>query len=282
MSDAGLSGVSLGPVSLTVGDLERSLGFYRDLVGLRELSRSGGDVTLGAGSRAVVRLIEERGARPAPRRATGLFHTAILFPDRAALARVVRHIAEARYPFTGASDHLVSEAFYLDDPDAHGVELYRDRPRSEWPRDGDTIQMATLPLDVDGLLAEDESEFTGAPEGTCVGHVHLKTDDVANAERFFTNVVGMSITARYAESASFFSADGYHHHFAANIWASRGAGPSPDGTARLVEYVIDVPDADAVAAFASRAEHAGIAVHRGDARVSIKDRWGQRLVVARR
>jgi catechol 2,3-dioxygenase len=269
----------LGPVKLSVGDLERSLGFYRDLVGLRVLAHAGSEVSLGTGDLAIVRLVEEPGARPAPRRSTGLFHTAILFPDRASLASVARHIASRQYPFSGASDHLVSEALYLDDPDGHGAELYRDRPRAEWRWENGELQMATLPLDVTGLLAEATGEFAGAPEGTCVGHVHLKANDVGGAGRFFTNVVGLALTARYGESASFFASDGYHHHFAANVWQSRGAAPAPDGHVRLVEYVIQTEHLDAVAAFAARAEAAGLRVVHDGARASVTDPWEQKLVV---
>lgn len=255
------------------------MAFYGDLVGLREMARAGIEVTLGTGDRAVVRLVEQPAASTAPARATGLFHTAVLFPDRASLATVVRHIASAQYPFTGASDHLVSEALYLDDPDGHGVELYHDRPQTEWQFDGGTVQMATLPLDVNGLLADATGVFGGAPPDTCVGHVHLKVDDVAGAERFFTEVVGLARTARYGDAASFFAADGYHHHFGANVWQSRRASPAPSGAVRLLEYVIETATRDGVDAFARRAEAAGIAVTRDGGRATIADPWGQQLVV---
>ncbi len=166
----------LGPVTLAVADLERSLSFYRDLAGLRVLSRDASSVALGAGTNEVLHLVEEPGAKRAPHGSTGLYHTAILYPDRAALARVVQHIASRHYPFTGASDHRVSEAFYLNDPDGLGVELYRDRARAEWKWSGKTVEMATLPLDVQGLLADADRPFDGAPEGTRVGHVHLRVE----------------------------------------------------------------------------------------------------------
>ena len=272
-------GVRLGAVTLSVADAERSMTFYRDLVGLRELSRAGSLVTLGAGANPVLHLAETAGAQPAPARSTGLYHTAILFPDRAALARVVRHIAQNDYAFSGASDHLVSEAFYLDDPDGHGVELYRDRPSTDWPRRGDTIEMASLPLDVPDLLREATRDFDGAPEGTCIGHVHLKVHDLAQAEAFYTNVVGFAVTARYGDSATFLAAGGYHHHLGANIWHSRGAPPVPDGHVRLREIIIEVPGPADVDGFARRAERAGVAVTRDGARVTVRDPWNHSIVV---
>lgn len=269
----------LGPVTLSVADAERSMTFYRDLVGLRELSRAGSLVTLGAGGQPVVRLAETPGARPAPTRSSGLFHTAILFPNRAALARVVRHIAENDYAFSGASDHLVSEALYLDDPDGHGVELYRDRPSAEWPRLGGAIEMATLPLDVPDLLRDATRDFDGAPEGTRVGHVHLKVSDLAQAEAFYTNVVGFGVTARYGDSATFLAAGGYHHHLGTNIWQSRGAPPAPEGHVRLREIVVEVPGIADVDAFAQRTARAGMTVAREERRVTLADPWNHSVVV---
>ena len=235
------AGTRLGHVTLGVGDVERSAAFYRNLVGLREIRRSKTSLTLGSGDVPVLHLVEEAGAKPPPRRASGLFHTAILFPDRAALARVVKHIATHGYSFTGASDHLVSEAFYLDDPDGLGVELYRDRPRAEWPWKDGALAMATLPLDVNGLLSDAHGAFDGAPDGTRIGHVHLKVSDIAQAESFYRDVVGFEITTRYADSASFLAADGYHHHVAVNVWQSAGEAPAPPGHAGLREFVIAAP-----------------------------------------
>lgn len=237
-------GTRLGAVTLAVADLGRAAGVYSRLVGLAEVARDGRRLTLGAGGKAVVQLHEEPGARPAPARASGLYHTAILFPDRAALARVVRHIAASGYAFTGASDHLVSEAFYLDDPDGNGVELYRDRPRAEWRWDGDRVEMASLPLDIEGLLAEADGPFDGAPDETRIGHVHLKVSDIADAEAFYTGEVGFAVMARFGSGATFLAADGYHHHLGANVWQSRGAAPAPAGSAGLREFTIEVPGGD--------------------------------------
>jgi catechol 2,3-dioxygenase len=235
------SATRIASVTLAVADLDRSLGFYRDLAGLTELSRNGSQVSLGVGSAPILHLIEERGAEPAPDRATGLYHTAILYPDRAALGRTIAHIASKQYRFTGASDHLVSEAFYLDDPDGHGVELYRDRPRTEWKWEGDRIAMASLPLDVESVLADADRPFDGAPEGTTIGHVHLKTHDIADAEAFYRDIVGFDVTAQLGDSATFLAAGGYHHHLAANVWQSRRGSPAPSGHVGLREIVISAP-----------------------------------------
>jgi catechol 2,3-dioxygenase len=231
----------MATVTLAVADLDRSVRFYRDLVGLREIRRDGTSVVLGAAEVPVVELVEERGAAPPPPRATGLYHTAILYPDRAALARVVRHISSDNYPFTGASDHLVSEAFYLDDPDGLGVELYRDRPRSEWKWNGAMIQMASLPLDIDDVLATADRPFDGAPAGTRVGHIHLKVSDIETAEAFYRDEVGFSLTTRFGSGATFLAADGYHHHLGANTWQSLGGNPAPPGHAGLRAFVVHTP-----------------------------------------
>jgi catechol 2,3-dioxygenase len=234
-------GTHIASATLGVADLDRSLRFYRDLAGLREMSRDGPRVSLGTEGAPILHLLEERDAAPPPPRATGLYHTAILYPDRAALARVIRHIAAKGHPFTGASDHLVSEAFYLDDPDGLGVELYRDRPRSEWKWNGDTIQMASLPLDVDDVLAAADRAFDGAPRGTRIGHLHLKVSDIAQAEAFYGDVAGFSVMTRFGSSATFLAADGYHHHIGANTWQSLAAGPAPAGHAGLRSFVINTP-----------------------------------------
>jgi catechol 2,3-dioxygenase len=234
-------GTQIANATLAVADLERSLHFYRDLAGLRELARDGASVSLGTEGAPILHLIEERDSAPPLRRATGLYHTAFLYPDRAALARVIRHIASEEYPFTGASDHLVSEAFYLDDPDGLGVELYRDRPRNEWKWEGDTIQMASLPLDVDDVLASADRPFDGAAAGTRVGHIHLKVSDIERAEAFYRDEAGFSLMTRFGPSATFLAADGYHHHIGANTWQSLGAQPAPPGHAGLRGFVIHTP-----------------------------------------
>jgi catechol 2,3-dioxygenase len=233
----------MGPVHLTVGDLARSLEYYASAIGLRALERDDGRATLGAGSPLLV-LVEEPGARPA-RRHTGLYHFALRVPDRVSLARWLAHAAREHVPLTGLSDHAVSEAIYLRDPDHHGIEIYHDRPREEW--EGEVAQrMTTLPLDVDDLLGEladpATADFGGLPEGTDMGHVHLSVASIPDSVAFYRDVLGFDLTAQVADQAAFLSAGGYHHHVGANVWESRGAPPPPPGSAALRHATIVLPD----------------------------------------
>jgi catechol 2,3-dioxygenase len=237
---------TVGAVHLTVADLDRSLDYYANAVGLRARERANRTAFLGSGGDDLLVLHEEPGARPV-RGHTGLFHYALLLPDRADLARWLVHAASERVALTGMSDHLVSEAIYLRDPDGHGIEIYRDRPRSEWEWDGERVRMATLPLDADGLVEVLEGDvpqaFAGLPAGTRMGHVHLHVADVPEAEAFYAGTLGFDVVARYGADATFMSAGGYHHHIGANVWAGRGATPPPPGSAALRHASILLPDA---------------------------------------
>ena len=232
----------MGLVELSVSDLDRSLAYWQDVVGLRVLSRENGAAELGVDT-PLVRFVEEPGARPA-RGYTGLFHVALLVPDRPSLGRFLAHTARERIPLTGLSDHVVSEAIYLRDPDYHGIEVYADRPREQW--EGRVSQtMTTIPLDTDSLVAEaGDAEFEGLPDGTTVGHVHLCVRDVDETIAFYRDRLGMGLTAHGGDQAAFLSAGGYHHHVGGNTWETRGAPPAPEGTARLLRFTIVVPDED--------------------------------------
>ena len=232
-------GLHLGPATLAVADRERSLAFYRDFLGLsviEESSRHGEPaITLGVGRQAVIRLVVRRGIAPLPRNVTGLYHAAILLPTRTALARIIVRLAEARYPF-GASDHAVSEALYLDDPDGNGLEIYRDRPRDTWQWRAGQVQMTTLPLDLENVVAElrdDEPRWAPMPAGTTLGHMHLRVGDVEAAERFYADVLGFDVVAGFP-GARFFSVDGYHHHLGTNCWQSASGQPRSEATAGLI------------------------------------------------
>jgi catechol 2,3-dioxygenase len=236
----------MGAVHLTVSDLARSLEYYEGVVGLQVHGRDNGDARLGTGGEDLLVLYEEPGAQPAPRN-TGLFHFALLVPSRHDLARWLAHAANDQIPLEGLSDHLVSEAIYLRDPDWHGIEIYRDRPRAEWERDGEFVKMATLPLDVQGVLSALEPgapAFELLPRGTTMGHVHLQVNDIPSTERFYTDLLGFELQARYGDQASFLAAGGYHHHVGANVWNSRGAGPPPPGSAALRHATVLLPDED--------------------------------------
>jgi catechol 2,3-dioxygenase len=230
----------MGLVELSVSDLDRSLAYWQEAIGLRLLSRENGAAELGADA-PLVRLVEEPGARSA-QGFTGLFHVALLVPDRPSLGRFLAHTAREQIPLTGLSDHVVSEAIYLRDPDYHGIEVYADRPREQW--EGRVSQtMTTIPLDTDSLLAEAGDEgFDGLPHGTTVGHVHLCVSDVDEMVGFYRDVLGMGLMAQGGQQAAFLSAGGYHHHVGGNTWETRGAPPAPEGTARLLRFTIVLPD----------------------------------------
>ena len=231
----------MGTVALTVADLDRSIGFYERVLGLRVLTRDDGRASIGAGGE-LLSLVEEPGARSA-RGYTGLYHFALLVPERSDLARWLAHVARERIPLAGASDHFVSEAIYLSDPDDHGIEVYRDRPREHW--EGQVSRMTTLPLDIADLLSEvDANEsFGGLAEGTTMGHVHLRVAEIPETVRFYRDVIGFDLMVLFANQAAFLSAGGYHHHVGANVWESHGAPPPPAGTARLRHATVVLPDA---------------------------------------
>lgn len=251
----------LGAVSLASPDPRRLVAFYRDLLGLDVLAE--GDTTvLGAGGKPLVEVLDRPSAPPAPRRAPGLFHMAIRVPDRASLAARLLALSGAGLRL-GASDHLVSEALYVDDPDGNGVEIYRDRPRAEWPIEPDgSIAMQTLPLDLQALAREAKAAGGPAPAGTDMGHVHLKVNDLDAARRFWVDTVGLAIMARYP-GALFVSADGYHHHVGLNVWQSGGAPVPAAGTAGLDHFRIALAP-DAFAALAARLAAAGVATQPSD------------------
>jgi catechol 2,3-dioxygenase len=271
-------GTHIGPVRLTVADLDRQRGFYLRALGLRELGADGGVVRLGVPGRTLVELVDSPGAPARPARTTGLFHLAILVPDRSELARSLRRVLDAGGSFTGASDHLVSEALYLDDPEGNGIEIYRDRRREEWTHDGGELRMATLPLDVEGVLAEmPGGPDEGMPAGTTMGHAHLQVRDIPEAEAFYSGVVGFEPTVRSYPGALFLSAGGYHHHVGLNTWSTAGA-PAPPERARGLSHVeVVVPSAEEIARIEARAREAGHEARRTDGGLLLRDPSGSRL-----
>ena len=253
----------LGMVSLTVADLTRSLRFYGDMLGFSSIERGGTAVLLSAGGAPLLELVEQPGVKPKPPRTTGLYHFAILVPSRADLARSLRRLAEMRWPLQGAADHLVSEALYLADPDGNGIEIYRDRPRAQWPLRDAQVQMATDPLDVKGVLGElsqDDRVWNGLPAGTTIGHIHLHVADLRQAEEFYCGVLGFDVMQRGYPGALFVSAGGYHHHVGLNIWAGSGAPPQPAGTAGLRHYSVVLPDFSSLEGLLDRLKAARIPV----------------------
>jgi catechol 2,3-dioxygenase len=272
----------MGAIHLTVADLDGVRDFYRDAIGLAELESGDGIVRLGTGGRPVVELVGDPDAPPRPRGTSGLFHLAIVVPTRADLARALQRVAEAGSRLSGASDHLVSEALYLSDPEGNGIELYRDRPREEWPvRDG-VLQMDTLPLDLDGVLGElrREDANAGMPSGTRMGHVHLNVGDLTAAEAFYSGALGFDVMVRGYPGALFVSAGGYHHHIGLNTWAGEGAPPPPPGSQGLREFEILVPDERALEAIERRIASQGLEHRRENDILHLVDPSGNQLALA--
>jgi catechol 2,3-dioxygenase len=265
----------IGAVHLAVSDLERSLDFYERVLGLPLISRGDEEAILGTDPRRpLLQLTRLAEPTPVPGHATGLFHVALLHPGRRDLAQTVLRLAEARWPLTGASDHGVSEALYLNDPDGLGLEVYADRPREEWPApDGDDpIRMYTIPLDLRSLLATGEEQLTERiADGTVVGHVHLKVADVDRAVRFYRDALGLDVMA-HLPSAAFVAAGGYHHHFGLNTWQSLGAEPAPVTSPGLRLVELHVSDAGELDAAEQRLGDAGVAdVRRDGEMLSVHD-----------
>jgi catechol 2,3-dioxygenase len=271
----------MGAVHVTVSDLERSLAYYGDSVGLSVLEQGSGFASLGAGDVELLGLVEEEGARPASRH-TGLYHFALRVPDRVDLARWLAHAARDRVPLVGMSDHFVSEAIYLTDPDGHGIEIYHDRPRVVW--EGLVAsRMTTDPLDVADLTGELDDPaaepFDGLPAGTDMGHVHLQVADVAATIDFYRDVLGFDVMAELFGSAAFLAAGGYHHHVGANTWHSLGAPPPPPGTAALRHATILLPDAAERDRAAVRVADAGSEPESRDDGVLVRDPSGIGLLL---
>jgi catechol 2,3-dioxygenase len=277
------SGTTMGAVRLAVADLDAVRDFYRQAIGLVEVESDGGVIRLGAGGSEdpIVELVGEADAPPRPRGTSGLFHLAILVPSRADLARALQRVAEAGWRLSGASDHLVSEALYLSDPEGNGIELYRDRPRDEWPVREGKLQMDTLPLDLDGVLGELRREDATAPmaPGTRIGHVHLNVGDLTAAEGFYSGALGFDVTVRGYPGALFVSAGGYHHHVGLNTWAGEGVPPPPEGSRGLRQFEIVLPDADQLAAEENRLREAGFEPAREDGEVRVTDPSGNAVVL---
>ncbi len=264
----------VGPVTLTVSNLEHAADFYIRKLGFETTSEAGHTTRLGAGGRDLLVLTENPAAHQVPR-TTGLFHFAILLPSRADLGRCLVHYLQAGGRLQGAADHLVSEALYLADPEGNGIELYRDRPRHEWIRDGNEIRMTTDPLDVEELLTEgSDGAWHGMPAGTTLGHMHLRVADIPRSEWFYHDVLGFDITARYGESALFLAAGGYHHHIAVNTWGSAGAPPAPEDATGLREFTVKLPNGAELNRVADRILSAGIPVENAAASALVRDPSG--------
>lgn len=272
----------LGPAALRVSDAERALDFYVNKIGLSLRERSDAFALLGTAGEDVLRLDIAPGIGPRDERETGLYHIAILLPDRPSLGAAIARLA-ANDVKLGAADHLVSEAIYIWDPDNNGIEIYRDRPRNEWIWKAGQVQMSNRPLDFQGLLAEPGVEMLARQpmkDGTRIGHIHLEVDDLAKARKFYGDVVGFKLVATLP-GAAFLSAGGYHHHLGANVWESRnGPLPSP-AKAGLSMMTFELPDQASVDALRQRLDSEEIETKPAENGFDFIDLWRTKVAVRR-
>jgi catechol 2,3-dioxygenase len=271
-------GFQLGPAALRVSGADRALDFYVNKVGLALRRRTDASAMLGTDQEDVLRLDFKPGIAPRNYKESGLYHVAILVPDRFSLGAAIARLAASNVKL-GAADHFVSEAIYLWDPDNNGIEIYRDRPREEWIWSGDQVQMKNSALDFESLLAQPDVEAKRPmTAGTRIGHIHLEVDDLERARKFYSEIIGFSPTAA-RPGALFMSAGGYHHHLAANVWESRnGPLPSPD-TAGLSLMTFELPDENSMKALRTRLETATVEVKSSDNGFDFVDPWRTRVAV---
>jgi len=269
----------IGRVRLQVSDLNRSVDYYEKVLGLRVITREGNRAELGPMDEDVVilELNEKPAVRHVARRGLlGLYHFAVLLPDRASLGRFIAHLSEIG-AYAGMSDHFVSEAVYLTDPDGLGIEVYADRPRTSWVVEDRQLAMTTKPLDVNSVVeAAQGAKWNGAPKGTRIGHVHFYVGDLDEAASFYHNGLGFDKIVWSYPGALFVSAGGYHHHVGLNTWA-QGSPVATDDDARLLDWELRLPDAASVDAAAKSIEAAGFDVSRDDKAAVARDKWGIRL-----
>jgi catechol 2,3-dioxygenase len=269
----------IGAAALAVRDLDKVAAYYRDMLGLAEIDRSADTMRLGAGGVPFLVLEHRPQFKPDDPRSAGLYHNAFLMPTRLDLARWVLHIAKHRIPVTGASDHGVSEAFYLDDPEGNGVEVYADRPPSSWRWQGDMVEMITERLDVEAIVREVDDKtpiYDGAPDGLRIGHIHLHVGDIGKAEEFYCGALGLEVIRRRG-GATFMSSGRYHHHVGANVWRSPGAGMRDPDRAGLAWFAIEAEDDKAFDALASKLKAAGVTAANGANGLAFADPWGTRI-----
>jgi catechol 2,3-dioxygenase len=273
---------SLGAVRLNAGDQQSLARFYEQTVGLKQVDRNGVAALGTDAGRPIVELAPAPDAPPRPAGTTGLFHLAILVPSRLELARALRRVSESGWRLTGASDHLVSEALYLRDPEGNGIEIYRDRPREDWRQVDGEIAMDTLPLDLEGVLEElarDDSPPGAMSPGARLGHVHLNVADLPSSEAFYSGALGLDVTVRGYPGALFISAGGYHHHVGLNTWMGEGASPPPPGARGLDRFEMVLPSAADVDAAERRLADAGVDATRSEEGVTAVDPSGNRVLL---
>lgn len=267
--------VHVGRAHLVVRDLDTMASFYEQALGLKRIEQSASGVELGAGERVLLTLTTRGDAAPAPRNAAGLFHNAFLMPDRAELAHWLAHAAQLGLPFDGASDHLVSEAIYLSDPEGNGIEVYRDRKPEEWTYHADgTVEMDTRRLDLQALYdSAVRTPWAGMSPKAALGHIHLQVGGVPEADRFYEGVLGLKKMASYP-GASFFASGSYHHHVAANVWNSRNAPARTGAMTGLQDYALAFNDRETLDKVLATLEGLEIKVDRSAEGHRLTDPWG--------
>ena len=271
--------LSMGAVTLRVENLDLMIAYYRDAVGLDLISQMAGSAILGRAHKPALILEHAPEMKHASDNQAGLFHTAFLFETKAQLAYAVASVA-AKYPgsFTGSADHLVSEAFYFDDPENNGVELYWDRARTDWSWKHGQIEMGTFGLDPNAYLRDNLPEKV-ADTASNIGHVHLSVGSIEQAQDFYVNKLGFDVTMNWGGTALFVSAGGYHHHMAMNIWRSRGAGLRQP-TLGLRDVSILLPDTDALGAVSERLSHSKVSLRNDGQKIQLDDPWGNQVSLA--
>jgi len=269
----------IGAVGLIARDLDRLADFYRDLLGLSVLERTDRIARLGTGHTTLLEIEHRPEAKPDDPATAGLYHTAFLMPTRADHARWIMHVARNEVPITGASDHGVSEAFYLDDPEGNGIEVYNDRPAAQWNWQDSIVAMPTKPLDIQAILREVDpatATYSAAPEGLRIGHVHLRVGSTETAEDFYRGAIGLDLT-RHRGGATFMSSGHYHHHVGANVWHSQGAGRRDDDRAGLAWFSVEAADSDSFNGVAMRLKNANAPLKSTDNGLETSDPWGTRI-----
>lgn len=273
----------IGAIGLVARDLNGLTEFYRALLGLTVLEHNERTARLGVAGTTLIELEHRPDAKPDDPREAGLYHTAFLMPTRHDHARWITHIARNRVPITGASDHGVSEAFYLDDPEGNGIEVYNDRARERWEWENDLVVMQTKQLDIEAILAEIDpatATYASAPEGLRIGHVHLRVGSVEQAERFYRGVVGLDLTRRRG-GATFMSSGGYHHHVGANVWHSDGAQKRDEARAGLAWFSVEANNGAAYDGLKSRLMSADAPVKTISEGIETADPWGTKVRLIR-
>jgi catechol 2,3-dioxygenase len=268
----------IGAVGLVARNLDLLAGYYQNLLGLTVLERTPNLAKLGVNGVTLIEIEHRPDAKPDDERTAGLYHTAFLMPTRQDHARWILHIARNRVPITGASDHGVSEAFYLDDPEGNGIEVYNDRPRERWQIQDGLVVMQTKQLDIEAILREVEpaAAYPAAPEALRIGHIHLRVGSVEQAEQFYRGTVGLDLTRRRG-GATFMSSGGYHHHVGANVWHSDGAGLRDKDRAGLAWFSMEAADGAVLDAANSRLKAANSTVTTMAGGIETADPWGTRV-----